>query len=820
MPIKRRTYRSRSRSRALHAPLSAANAQLQAEVAIRERTELALHESEARFRRMADNAPDVIYRFDYLPDRRFTYVSTAINALTGYTPEDYYTNPDLGWAQLHPDDRPLFQRMLADPDSLRGSIEMRWLHRSGAVVWVEQRNVPIFDAERRLIAVEGIVRDISERKHTSEALRESEQRYRTLVENMTQGVIVYQDGRVVFSNAATARIVGCSIDAMLHYSLVDLVGLLHPDDMARIRLGLNATPPTTPAMERPFRFYRVADGELRWVSTQSTSTTYNGRHAVLVVISDVTELKFTEERLRLSEARLHLLLDKTPAVIFSARAEGDFHTTFISESIRTLLGYTPDQFMHGNRFWASRIHPEDMPQVFGDAALLFAQGWRQYEYRCRHADGNYRWVETGVSLLPAVEGHPAEVIGYMINITERKQAEETLRYANAELAHAARMKDAFLANMSHELRTPLNAILGRAELLQEQFHGPLSDAQLRSVVSIAESGRHLLDLINDILDLSKVEAGRLDLQIEQIMIADVCQASMIFVKELALKNSLKLTLDLSAHLDEMPADPRRLKQMLINLLSNAVKFTPSGGQVCLEVRCDAAARVVRFAVQDTGIGIAPEDLPRLFQPFSQLDSTLSRKHEGSGLGLALVRRLAELHGGSVTVVSELGVGSRFTITLPIRLSRSATMIDPPAPSAVPTDMQQATSAPPTAAPPATRVLLIDDNQDNILVIDEYLRAKGYHVVVAQHGQEALDRVDLARPSVILMDIQMPNLDGLEVIRRLRAIAAYATTPIIALTALAMPGDRERCLAVGASAYLAKPVSLKQLVELIEQLVQP
>ncbi len=412
----------------------------------------------------------------------------------------------------------------------------------------------------------------------------------------------------------------------------------------------------------------------------------------------------------------------------------------------------------------------------------------------------------------------------LVDITQRKQAEAALRHANAELARAGRDKDAFLANMSHELRTPLNAILGFSEILRAQIRGSLNPAQQDAVHNIETSGQHLLALINDILDLSKVEAGQLDLALEPVMIAEVCQASLLFVKELALKKSLRVDLLLSDPLAQMQADPRRLKQMLVNLLANAVKFTDGGGHVSLEVEIDATTGAVRFTVQDTGIGIAQEDLARLFQPFSQVDSALGRQHEGSGLGLALVRRLAELHGGRVTVESTVGVGSRFTITLPAGQPEPAgrppyedPRADPPGEAGAAGAARGSRVA--TDTPAGVRVLVVDDNEANLLMIAEYLRARGYDVAMIHSGQEALDRIGSVNPAVILMDIQMPDLDGLEVIHQLRANAAYATTPIIALTALAMPGDRERCLAAGASAYLAKPVSLRKLAELITQVVR-
>jgi len=255
----------------------------------------------------------------------------------------------------------------------------------------------------------------------------------------------------------------------------------------------------------------------------------------------------------------------------------------------------------------------------------------------------------------------------------------------------------------------------------------------------------------------------------------------------------------------------------VNLLINAVKFTPEGGKIGLEVIGDPEAEAVHFTVWDTGIGISPQDMERLFQPFVQLDSSLSRRYEGSGLGLALVRRLTELHGGGVSVESDgvPGKGSRFTISLPWRETTERSLATHPAPENLAAPQPEAATAVPSDACPL--VLLAEDNEDNITIILDYLQAKGYRVIVARSGIEAIARAREERPDLILMDIQMPEMDGLEAIRRIRAEAvdSVATVPIVALTALAMPGDRERCLKAGANAYLSKPISLHKLPQLIE-----
>lgn len=257
------------------------------------------------------------------------------------------------------------------------------------------------------------------------------------------------------------------------------------------------------------------------------------------------------------------------------------------------------------------------------------------------------------------------------DITRRKQAEaqlqlsnERISLANAELARASRLKDEFLAGMSHELRTPLNAILGLSEALLEEIFGPLTEDQQDQLKTIEQSGKHLLELINDILDLSKVESGKMELDIQPVDIRELCYSSINFIRQQAHHKRIKISTLIDPDVAEVELDERRIRQVLVNLLSNAVKFTPEGGAVELQVRADAFRDAIEFHVTDTGIGIASDNIDKLFQPFVQLDSSLSRRYAGTGLGLALVRRITELHGGSVALESEEGKGSRFSVTLP------------------------------------------------------------------------------------------------------------------------------------------------------------
>ncbi|MCY7331210.1 MAG: response regulator, partial [Pseudanabaena sp. CAN_BIN31] len=407
-------------------------------------------------------------------------------------------------------------------------------------------------------------------------------------------------------------------------------------------------------------------------------------------------------------------------------------------------------------------------------------------------------------------------------LTERNQQ---LRVSNEELARATRLKDEFLASMSHELRTPLNAILGMTEGMQDNVFGEINDAQLKALQTIERSGSHLLELINDILDVAKIESGQLELEYANTSIESLCQSSLPFVKQQALKKRIQLETKLQPHLPDLNIDERRMRQVLINLLNNAVKFTPEGGRITLEVSYTRASPLVeniqpstettnylRIDVIDTGIGIDPQNIGKLFQPFIQIDSALNRQYQGTGLGLALVKSIVEMHGGKVELTSQVGVGSCFTVLLPCtETARSPIAIESPMSSLG--ESIQSEQEP-------RLILIAEDNEANIMTISSYLTAKGYKILLASNGEEAIALAQSAKPDLILMDIQMPIMDGLEAIKKIRQIPSLVNLPIIALTALAMEPDCDRCLEAGANDYLSKPVKLKQLTKVIQQLLDP
>jgi len=500
--------------------------------------------------------------------------------------------------------------------------------------------------------------------------------------------------------------------------------------------------------------------------------------------------------------------------------------TFINHKIFDMLGYSQQELLGSP---ITRYFDAVNQDIVTKQLTKHQQGETpSYEIEWTRKDGRKVPTILSPSTIFDAEGHFKGSFAVITDITERKRAEKALRkeraslaqrvkertaelsHANAGLARAARLKDEFLANMSHELRTPLNAVLTLSEILEEQAFGPLNEKQFNYIREITKSGHHLLSLINDILDLSKIEAGKLELQLGWIAVEDICQTSLSFIKQLASNKRLKIYTQFDGTITTIQADKLRLKQILINLLNNAVKFTPEKQTIGLEVTADKEQEVAHFTVWDTGIGISESDMRKMFQPFVQLDSGLARAYEGTGLGLALVRRLTEMHCGCVSLESEMGKGSRFTVSLPWQESglsgTSVATVEPVETITLRIDTGY----------PAPLILLAEDNESNIKSVSDYLQIKGYRVTVARNGAEAIERAKEERPDVVLMDIQMPGMDGLTATRYLRADADFKTVPIIALTALAMTGDKEECLAAGANEYLSKPVSLKNLAKFIEK----
>ena len=399
-----------------------------------------------------------------------------------------------------------------------------------------------------------------------------------------------------------------------------------------------------------------------------------------------------------------------------------------------------------------------------------------------------------------------------------ESANRMLSEANRALTAASKAKSEFLANVSHELRTPLNSVIGFSELLTDPNVGDLSPRQREFLSDIRDSGEHLLALINDILDLSKIEAGKLEVNRQNADVHAILRDSIAMLRPLAARKHLQI----EARYDASGAariDARVVRQILVNLLSNAVKFTPDGGRIEVRARFDGPDLLL--AVQDTGIGISEDDLAKIFHEFYQVDGSYARKYQGTGLGLALVRRMMALHNGDVTVTSTLGKGSCFTCLFP---DSRATGEPVDAPRAAPdrerVDRAEDDAAVPSAPASSFTVLVVEDNPVNRKLARNVLRARGYRVLEAETGEEGIEIAGRERPHLILMDLQLPGLDGLEATRRLKADPATRAIPIVALSAHAKDVDEARARDAGCAGYIAKPIRLSRFPQQVRSYLAP
>ncbi|MBI5801965.1 MAG: response regulator [Verrucomicrobia bacterium] len=884
---------------------------------------------------------------------------------------------------------------------------------------------PILDRAGEVIGAVLVFRDVTEEREHEAALRRAheglEQRVRERTAeleleraklaaafgNMPMGVVLSdaQGGDMVM-NAAAERMHGFASREDMHARVGDYVKEWELRD-ATGRVLPFAEWPLPRAMAGDFcrdweiHLHNLKSGYEWDCSYTAVPVRNSGGEVSRIVLTlvDITERKRAQDEIRGLNARLEQRVEERTCQLHLAAADLRRTATaiaamqdavfmfaadtlrffFVNDGALRQVGYSREELL---TMTPLSIKPDFTEAQFRELVAPLLDGRKAIEHFTtvhRHKDGTDVPVE--INLQVVGEGEQRCFVALSRDVAERQRADATLRQAltelsraNAELDDASRHKDEFLANMSHELRTPLNAILGLSEALLEQTNATLTPRQLKSVTTISTSGQHLLALINDILDLSKIEAGKLELHAEPLNVDEFCQSCLVFVKTQAMQKQIYVDHQRDPRTLVISADAKRLKQILVNLLTNAVKFTPPGGRIGLSVAAPEGEDVVRFTVWDTGIGIAAEDQAKLFSAFTQVDSGLNRSQEGTGLGLALVAKLVELHGGSVSLESEPGKGSRFIVTLPLAVDREpehpspalrapspllgggerdgvrgalrsgsdaevaglgahspgsagapqtfrhalvieddptagdqlvhyltllgmksalhvrgaesvqaavrekpdvilldvllpdesgwmvlARLKEHPATRHIPVAVVSVVDEPekslamgaaahftkpftreqlagflqrpftpkparvPRPAPKAPSagpvILLAEDNEANVQTIGGYLDEKGYAMHYAMNGLVAVKLARDLRPALILMDIQMPVMDGLTAIRELRADATLRDIPIIALTALAMSGDRERCIAAGANDYMSKPVKLKELAGLVEKFLK-
>ena len=671
---------------------------------------------------------------------------------------------------------------------------------------------PLTDAAGQPIGSVGLWTDITALKHAERRLAEQTQALALTVEALHEGVFTSgSDGRVVVWNRRLLELLD------LPEALLQQRPTIEQIRQFQVARGDFAHDPVFGSPE----LRRGVGPHYRRLSKDGRLLEVEGREAadgcLVRTYRDVTADARAAEALRLSEQRFRSMADAAPALIWLGDADGRplwFNQRWLACTGRTLA----DELMHG---WADRMHPDDLARCL--AAYQGAAAQRapfEVEYRVPCADGRLAWVaDHGTTRWTASGGFEGYTC-YGWDITERKAAQQALAAARDEAERLSHAKSEFLSRMSHELRTPLNAVLGFAQLLAGDEAEPLTPRQRERVQELQRGGAHLLDLINDVLDLARIEAGTLRLQPQAVAVTDAVRECEALVAPLMQQHGVRLVADGPAG-RHVHADPTRLRQVLLNLLSNAAKYNRRGGTARL-VWADAGERL-RLEVHDEGAGLTPAQQARLFSPFERLGAEHGAV-EGTGIGLALIKWLVERMGGAIGVCSSPGAGSCLWVELQAAPSPDA-RTDKGAAAAVAsssglparaTDMPPPATATATTAP-ARRVLYIEDNEVNRLLMQGMLAQRPDLLLeLAALPEQGLALAAAAPPALVLLDIQLPGMDGFEVLARLRADPRTAGVPVVAVSANAMPADRERAARAGFDEYVTKPIDMAHLLAVVNR----
>lgn len=781
-------------------------------VGARDITHLKTAEAEAREANrllvLAEQVAQVGHWLLALPSMALTW-SDEVYRIHGLDPAVFTPTVDAAASFYHPADREAVAGHIerAMESGVDFAFELRILRPDGTTRHVQVRGFceAKTDDGPRNRTLFGVLADVTELKQAERALAEKSALFEATLHSMNQGLLmIAPDGTVPIANGRALELLGLPAELMA----------LRPTYRA-MREHMRRTGSWGQSIEQANYWYldqdrrttdliserRRADGSV--IEIRSLPT--HGGDGYIQTITDITERRLAEQRLRDSEARYRLLADHTSDLIVLGDIRGA--TTYVSPAVTNVLGYSVAEVMSAGLIDAT--FEEDRSLLTASLQALNAQNPAgSVIYRMRHKAGRDVWIEAAFRWVE--EAGIAQIVMALRDVTLRQRQAKHLEQAKIAAEAGARIKTEFLANMSHELRTPLTGMLGVHDLLKTD--SGLSPAQIRLVGLAQESGRSLLTIVNDILDFSKMEAGELTIDAipfgMRALIASCCE----LVAEPARDRNLTVITDIAPDMpDAFVGDPARLRQVLLNLATNAIKFTPSG-TVTITARwmAEDGRQCLRLEVTDTGIGIAAGNLPRLFQRFSQADGSISRTYGGTGLGLAISRRLAELMGGQLGVVSDLGAGSTFWLEVPLTLHVAGR-----------TDSLSAGAV--ASAPRSYKILFAEDTPINQEIIAAVLRRKGHDVETVGDGAAAVAAVEAGVAfDVVLMDVQMPGQDGLtatSLIREREAATGRRRLPIVALTANALAEEITRCREAGMDAHVAKPVDWSELFVVIDRVIR-
>lgn len=750
--------------------------------------------------------------------------SPGMSRLLGQKPATFVGDLGPSMTTVHADDVEAAQAALRTCARTGSPQQMRYRitrENDGATRWMDARSEAVYK-EGRVVRIEGVVADVTEQvevEQVSTSARSFQQAIMTacpdimFVWDLPSQSMVWANRRLVDELGYTDARAQDGADSPADRVVTADLESNYDTAISATRAALNddATELELPLMH--------ADGTRRWYSRRIAPLHRDENGAVTQIVGvlrDTTEPTAVRDALRESEAKFRQLAD-TVDVGFTLRTWEPDEFLYVSPGFEKIFGYNPATSSESPTQSLQRIHHEDRAGFLSDYWAVCRVGQPvQHEYRIVRPDGEIRWVRATSSPVPAGAGEARRSAAIITDITEKRRAEAALTAAQkAESASAA--KNEFLGRMSHELRTPMNAILGFAQLLElDAAPGP----QLDAVTHILGGGRHLVSLIDDVLDIASIEGDRLEMDVEAVSIAELLLETTALMSPLAAAAKVELVYrpagDMRHH---VRADARRLRQVMLNLLSNAIKYNRPDGRV--EVHCvlssaqpNADRSGVEYpgrldvVVRDTGVGIREVDLPRLFTPFDRLGAQ-DRGIQGTGVGLALSLRLMETMGGSLRATSQYGVGSSFTASLELA-SFKQSLVATTSCSAPPHSADIATG-------PTTKTLLyIEDVRSNVELMESVVqRRPRWQMVVAGHGRLGQELAGTAKPDLILLDMDLPDMTGIDVLRHLRADPVTSTLPVAIVSADANPNQIERLMAAGADDYLCKPVSVSDILGLLD-----